>query len=189
MGCNVVCGIRDLDIQNSGGVLGSPLVCLFPVLIPCLVHGFCPAHSYPDGARWIFAWTPWAGFTLGPERINPAASQTQLGVTSASGTQWLPALLEQARLEKDATRQKAKQEEAQQKAQRKAKQAEAKREAQKKAEYEASATASGRGKCDHCGESFYNLATHTAKACTQRQKQPIHPNQLRPRMAPNRMDL
>ena len=72
-------------------VLGGQSICFFPVLVLCLVHGFCPVHPHPDSMRWIFAWTPWAGFTLGPERLIPAAPQTR--VTIASGTRWLSELV------------------------------------------------------------------------------------------------
>ena len=79
---------------------------------------------------------------------------------------WLIDLLEKGRVEKAATRRKGKEEARE--AQRKAK------EAQQKAELEAHSRANGfnGGQCDKCGESFYNLATHTAKACTDRQKRP-----------------
>jgi len=63
-------------------VLGGPAVCFFPVLILCLVHGFCPAHPHPETGGWIFAWPPWAGFSLGFSEA--AAPRTRVKFASAT---------------------------------------------------------------------------------------------------------
>ena len=76
-------------------VLVGKVMCFFPILILCLVHGFCPAHPHPEGGSWIFAWTPWAGFTLGCPNMFPAASRTR--VTIPSGTRWLNELLKEGK--------------------------------------------------------------------------------------------
>jgi len=151
-------------------ILGGQVICFFPVLVLCLVHGFCPVHPHPDSMRWIFAWTPWAGFTLGPERMIPAAPQTR--VTIASGTRWLSELVEEGKAANRDEKAKAK---ANAKAKAQAEKAKAKAEKAKvdaalsriqqaKRDLKQRQEAKRRqdkgmvpGTCDKCGKSYMDL--------------------------------
>ena len=139
-------------------VLGGQTICFFPVLVLCLVHGFCPVHPHPDSTRWIFAWTPWAGFTLGPERLIPAAPQTR--VTIASGTRWLSELVEEGKAANRDEKAKAKAEKAKVDAALSRIQ-QAKRDLKQRQEAEAVKRRQDMGMvpgtCDKCGKSYLDL--------------------------------
>jgi len=153
-------------------VLVGKIMCFFPILILCIVHGFCPAHPHPESGSWIFAWTPWAGFTLGCPNVNPAASNTRITITS--GTRWLREYLKEGKaankVEKAEARAEKAAEKVAEKAAAKAKKAKAaeKAEKAKAAELDEWRQTNGMvsGDCPKCGRAYLDLRMH--KQCRGR---------------------